>query len=199
MVQPAATLKGSATREMIVERAYELACRQGLEGLSIGELAAAAGMSKSGVFAHFGSREELQRTVLDWTAERFLDQALRPALTQPRGLRRLQALIQRWADWIEANPDGCVILGAAVEFDGRPGSMREHTATMLTGWTENLKRAVQHAIDAGELREDCDPALVAFQIVSLMQGMHHARLFQPERASEFARRAITQLFDTHRR
>ncbi len=198
MATAAATPKGSATREMIIERAYLLACRQGLEGLSIGDLAAAAGMSKSGVFAHFGSREELQRTVLEWTGERFVDYVLRPALAQPRGLRRLSMLVGRWIDWIEANPDGCVFLGAAVEFDGRPGPMREFTANLLAGWLEALQRAVRQAIDTGELRKDGDAGLIAFEILSLMLGAHHARLFQPKRAFDMTRRAVERLFAADR-
>ena len=125
MTPAPATTKGTATRELIVERAFGIARRNGLEGLLIGELATAVGMSKSGVFAHFGSREDLQRSVLDWTAQRFTDTVVRPALMQPRGLQRLRAIVEGWFDWVLANQEGCVILGAAGEYDGRPGPMRD--------------------------------------------------------------------------
>ncbi len=197
MIVAAATQKGAATREMIVERAYDIARRDGLEGVSIGELATATGMSKSGVFAHFGSREDLLRTVLDWAGTRFVEQVLHPALKQPRGLPRLRAVIANWAEWIEHNSEGCVILGAAVEFDGRPGRMREDTAKMLQRWQDSLEHAVQLAIDTGELRSDCDAGLIAFQILALMQGMHHARMYQRERAHDFARRAIDALLQAN--
>src|SRR5690606_10189668 len=107
-----ATGKGAATREAIIDRAYGIARSAGLEGLSIGPLAQAVGMSKSGVFAHFGSREELQLAVLDAAAERFVAHVLHPALRQPRGLPRLRAIMEGWFDWGRQSEGGCVLLGA---------------------------------------------------------------------------------------
>ncbi|MGX5730313.1 TetR/AcrR family transcriptional regulator [Pseudoxanthomonas beigongshangi] len=193
----AATSKGTATREMIVERAYAIACRHGLEGLSIGELAQAAGMSKSGVFAHFGSREDLQMTVLDWTARRFGEAVMAPALRQPRGLARLRAIMDGWFDWVRANPDGCVILGAANEYDARPGMMRERVVAWLTEWRGVVAKAAQMCIDNGELAADTDPVLVSFQLFAITEGLHNARLYDPAQAEVLARRALDHLFASY--
>lgn len=194
----AATQKGLATREMIVERACELASRLGLEGVSIGELASATGMSKSGVFAHFGSREDLQLTVLDWIAARFVDAVMRPALKAPRGLPRLRAIAQAWIDWIDAHPDGCVFQGAAMEYDGRPGPLRDHVAELTSAWQAQLVRAVDLAIGEGHLRAGTDSALVAFQLSALLNGLHLARLHQPDATRDLGPRAIEDLLDRHR-
>lgn len=193
----AATSKGTATREMIVERAYAIACRQGLEGLSIGELAQAAGMSKSGVFAHFGSREDLQLTVLDWTARRFGEAVMVPALRQPRGLARLRAIMEGWFAWVRANPDGCVILGAANEYDARPGIMRERVLAWLIEWRAVVDKAAQMCIDSGEFAADTDPVLVAFQLFAITEGLHNARMYDPAQAETLARRALDHLFASY--
>ena len=194
MTPTAATSKGLATREMIVERAYAIACRYGLEGLSIGELASSAGMSKSGVFAHFGSREDLQLTVLEWTAERFTQTVMLPALSQPRGLPRLRAVRENWFAWVLANPDGCVMLGAAGEYDARPGVMRDRITGWLLEWRKAVARAVQLCVDNGDFAAGTDPALMSFQLFALTEGLHNARLYDPEHAEQLARRALDHLF-----
>lgn len=191
-----ATAKGAATREMIVERAYGIASRYGLEGLSIGELAAAAGMSKSGVFAHFGSREDLQLSVLDWTAERYAATVMGPALRQPRGLPRLRAIMTSWFEWVRANPDGCVILGAAAEYDGRPGAVRDRVVGWLLEWRKAVIRAVSLCVETGELAADTDPDLVAFQLFALIDGLHNTRLYDPDNAHALACRALDHLFSS---
>lgn len=192
-----ATSKGAATRELIVERAFTIARRNGLEGLSIGELANAVGMSKSGVFAHFGSREDLQRSVLDWTAQRFADTVIRPALAQPRGLPRLRAIVLGWFDWVVANDEGCVILGAAGEYDGRPGPMRDRVVGWLTEWNAQLAKAVQLCVESGELAADTDPELMAFELSALADGLHNSRLIDPARAEEMARRSFERLIKSY--
>lgn len=192
-----ATHKGAATREMIIERAYAIACRQGLEGLSIGELAAAAGMSKSGVFAHFGSREDLQLTLLDWTAERFGVTVVIPALRQPRGLPRLRAIMSAWFDWVRDNPDGCIMLGAAGEYDGRPGVLRDRVVTWLSEWRLQLAKAIGMCVESGELAADTDSELMSFELFSITEGLHHARLYDPEHAQTLARRAFERVLKTY--
>ena len=190
----AATAKGATTRGMLLERACGMAAKVGLEGVTIGELATAAGMSKSGVFAHFGSREDLVRQTLDWAAEQFIAQVMAPSMKRARGLPRLHAIVEAWIGWIAAHPDGCVFLGASFEYDGRPGPMREHVAQMMQSWRTALERAVALAVEQGHLRAGTDPALVAFQLDALMQGLHHARLHQPQVAQDLARRAVADLF-----
>src|SRR5258706_6219006 len=119
--------KGERTRSVILDRAAGLASESGLDGLTIGSLAAATGLSKSGLFAHFGSREELQLAVLERTREKFAEVVFRPALAKPRGLERYRAMFERWLDWTESAdlPGGCPLLGAAMEFDDRPGPVRD--------------------------------------------------------------------------
>lgn len=190
----AATPKGANTRGMLLERACGMAARVGLEGVTIGELASAAGMSKSGVFAHFGSREDLVRQTLDWAAEQFIADVMTPSLKRPRGLPRLHAISDAWLAWITEHPDGCVFLGAAMEYDGRPGPMRDHVARMLESWRGALERAVALAVEQGHLRAGTDPALVAFQFQSLMQGYHHARMHHPQAARDLTQRAVNDLF-----
>lgn len=197
MTPSAATSKGVATREMIVERAYAIACRHGLEGLSIGDLAAAAGMSKSGVFAHFGSREDLQLTVLEWTAERFAEAVMLPALKQPRGLPRLRAVMEGWFAWVGANPDGCVMLGAAGEYDGRPGAMRDRIVGWLNEWRAAVTKAARLCVETGDFSAKTDPALVSFQLFAITEGLHNARLYDPAHADALARRALDHLFASY--
>ncbi|NYZ63168.1 TetR/AcrR family transcriptional regulator [Luteimonas deserti] len=192
-----ATSKGSATREMIVERAFDIAARHGLEGLSIGELAAAAGMSKSGVFAHFGSREELQLSVLDWTAERFTRAVVTPALARPRGLPRLRAIAEGWFQWVVDNPDGCVMLGAANEYDARPGLLRDRVVGWLQHWRLQLTRAIAMCVESGELAPSTDPALLAFELFAVTEGLHTARLYDPAQAKPLALRTLDRLLASY--
>ena len=193
----AATPKGASTRGMLLDRAADMASRVGLEGVTIGELAAMAGMSKSGVFAHFGSREDLVRQTLDWVAGQFVDAVFLPSLRQPRGLPRLQAIVEAWIGWIDAHPEGCVFLGAALEYDGRPGPMREHVAALTGRWHQALEQATAMAVEQGHLATATDPALVAFQLQALMDGLHHARLYRPADATALARRAVADLLARH--
>src|SRR5215472_2800344 len=141
------TEKGAATRELILARAYELARRDGLEGLSIGAVALSAGMSKSGVFAHFGSREQLQLALLESVGAHFVQFVKAPAVREPRGLPRLRKMAERWCEWSRIHQSGCVLLSAAVEYDGRDGSIREYVLRQQAGWRDELRRAIQLAID----------------------------------------------------
>ena len=193
-----ATAKGASTRDMLLGRACELAGKVGLEGVTIGELASTAGMSKSGVFAHFGSREDLVRQTLDWAAAQFTGRVMAPALRLPRGLPRLEAMVDGWIRWVVDHPDGCVFLGAATEYDGRPGPMRDHVADLMERWRQAVERAAAMAIDEGHLRAGADPVLLAFELHGILYGLHHLRLHQPAQAPALARRAVQDLFDRYR-
>ena len=195
--QPATT-KGAATREMILERAYVIACRDGLEGLSIGELALAVGMSKSGVFAHFGSREDLQLAVLDHGGRRFGEAVLVPALLAPRGLQRLQAIVRHWFDWVRDNRQGCLIMGAVSEFDSRPGPLHDAVVELIQRWRDATARAIAMAVEAGELRTGTDAAQLSFEIFGIALALHNdTRLFDPRNARAQAERAIERLLAAH--
>ena len=166
--------KGAHTRETILVRAYLLACVHGLEGLTIGGVAEQVGMSKSGVFAHFGSREELQLATLDVAGERFLAQVLLPALRERRGLPRLRAIFANWSTWVRHEDDGgCLFLAAATEYDDRPGAIRDRLLRLESAWREQLALAVDLAIQAGELGPGTEPAQFAFEMYALALAVHH--------------------------
>ena len=195
MSTPTPAGKGPATRELILDKAYELAREDGLEGLSIGALALSTGMSKSGVFAHFGAREQLQLALLEFVATRFLEFVKTPALREARGLPRLRKLAERWCEWGRIHQSGCVLLSAAVEYDGRDGALRQSVLRQQAGWRDELRRAIKLAIDAGHLRVDTDPTQLAFEIYALMLGLHHdAGLFGYEEARLRTDAALERLF-----
>jgi AcrR family transcriptional regulator len=183
--------KGAATRESIVGRAYELARAAGVEGLSIGPLATSVGMSKSGVFAHFGSREDLQLAVLEEAALRFGNAVLIPALSQPRGLPRLRAIMQNWFEWVRGTAGGgCVLLGSVTEYDDRPGPLRDQVLHNERRWRTELQRAVQLAIDAGDLAAG-DVEQYVFELYAIPLAAHHeAGLFGYDLARRHADAAV---------
>lgn len=194
----ASLTKRATTREVILEHAYGIACGDGLEGLSIGTLAQAVGMSKSGVFAHFGSREDLQLAVLELGARRFTANVLLPALGQPRGLPRLRAIVASWVDWGQKYQSGCVLLSAASEYDGREGALRDAVVSQQAGWRNELQKSIAQAVAEGHLRDDTDAAQLAFEIYALMLGLHHdAGLFGFEQAHARANTAIDRLFASY--
>ncbi|TLY53042.1 MAG: TetR/AcrR family transcriptional regulator [Gammaproteobacteria bacterium] len=194
MVLMPVTDKGAATRELILEHAYAIASKKGLEGISIGDLAQSVGMSKSGVFAHFGSREELQLAVLDSGGLKFGERVLIPALRKPRGLPRLRAIVIGWFDWVRDNRDGCLIMGAVSEYDSRPGALRDRTVALIDRWRNDTARAVKLAIEAGELRADTDAQQLAFEISGVAFALHHyTRLFDARQARKYAERAFERL------
>ncbi len=193
----AAIGKRAATRELILEHAYQLAREEGLEGLSIGALAADVGRSKSGVFAHFGSREGLQLAVLDATSQRFLSTVLRPALAEPAGLARLRAIVAGWFDWSREHCTGCVLLSAAGEYDGREGALHDAVMRQQAGWRAELERAIGQAVERKELRVDTDAGQLAFEIYALMLGLHHdGGLFGHEEARRRAALAFERLWSS---
>ena len=196
MVIPPATSKGAATREAILDRAYMIAASAGLEGLSIGPLADAVNMSKSGVFAHFGSREELQLAVLDLAADRFGEHTLIPALAQPRGLPRLRALLANWFDWLRRDRGGCLVLTAASEYDDRPGPLRDRMIHHHLRLRQMVARAVAMAIDSGELRADLDPEQAAFELNTIALAVQHdMAISDPGSAMARGERMLEHLLD----
>lgn len=188
--------KGDQTRERILRHAAKVASRDGLEGLSIGELASALEMSKSGLFAHFGSKEDLQVAVLRAASADFQEKVIRPALHEPRGPARLRALFERWEKWASSpeTPGGCLFAGASFELDDRPGPARDFLVEEQRRLLAVLSRSAQLGIESGLLRADLDCDLLAFQIHGLMLGFHHARRLLRQRSAEaMARRSFEQL------
>ncbi len=170
--------KGQQTKQAIIDAALGLATQIGLEGLSIGALAEVMGMSKSGVFAHFGSREELQISVVREYHDRFEHEVFYPALQQPRGLPRLQSLFANWMHRTSAEIDsGCLYISGAVEFDDRPGPVRDALAASVMTWHNALRRALQLAKECGHLSADADETQAAFEIHGLILAWHYEARF----------------------
>ena len=185
-------MKGRQTRATILDAALALASHMGLEGLSIGALAEVTQMSKSGVFAHFGSREELQISVVREYHAKFDEEVFRPALKLPRGLPRLHAMFDRWVKRVAVEIDsGCIYISGAVEFDDRPGPVRDALVAMVQTWQRALERAIRIAIDEGHLRADTDAHQVLFEVHGLILALHHdARFLRHPGAVERARTAF---------
>jgi AcrR family transcriptional regulator len=183
--------KGAQTRAAILDEALKLASRLGLEGLTIGSLAEATGMSKSGLFAHFGSREELQLAVLEHAVQRYGETVLLPALKIERGLPRLRALFERWLDWTLASglPGGCIMIAAANEYDDRPGPIRDAVIANQRRGSGVTEKAVRLAIEEGHLKPGTDPAQIAFEILGMVLASHNHRRLLGDR--ETRKRALT--------
>jgi AcrR family transcriptional regulator len=181
--------KGQQTRATILEAALGQASHTGLEGLSIGALAEVTQMSKSGVFAHFGSREELQISVIREYHARFEDEVFFPAILAARGLPRLRALFERWIRRVSFELDsGCIYISGAVEFDDRPGPVRDALVAMVRDWQAALERAVKQSVSEGHLPTDTDPQQTVFELHGLILALHHdARLLRNPGALDRAR------------
>ena len=192
--------KGERTRAAILDAGFHIVSKAGLEGLTIGTLAAATGLSKSGLFAHFGSREELLLAVMDRGQQEFLKLVVNPALAKPRGVPRLKALFVEWLGWTESAdlPGGCPMIGGAIEFDDKPGIVRDALATGQRAWIDTLTRATRQAIEQGQLAPGTDPEQVSFELFGLALVVHHhRRLLGVEKARSRALAAFDALIERH--
>jgi len=170
--------KGQLTKQIIVDAALGLAAQIGLEGLSIGALAEVTQMSKSGVFAHFGSREELQISVIREYYNRFSDEVFFPAMNEARGLPRVRALFANWMKRVAVElQSGCIFISGAVAFDDRPGPVRDALASSVTTWLAALYRAVVQAKEEGQLDSPADEQQMAFEIHGLILALHYEARF----------------------
>lgn len=170
--------KGQQTKQSIVEAALALATQVGVEGLSIGAVADATGRSKSGVFAHFGSREELQISVVREYFHQFEQEIFYPAMQAPRGLPRVKALFENWMKRVAVEiQSGCIFISGAVDFDDRPGAVRDELASSVQIWLDALNRAIVQARDCGHLRSDADQNQVSFEIHGLILALHYEARF----------------------
>jgi len=188
--------KGEATRERILDRAFRLAGREGLEGLSIGRLATDVGLSKSGLFAHFGSKEDLQVEVLKTASLRFEEVVVRPAFRQPRGLPRIEKLFENWLKWTTdpTLPGGCLFLAAATELDDREGPPRDFLVGMQRELLRMLAKSAHLAIDAGHFRRDLDCDQFAFELYGLVLAYNYARrLLRDPKSAAHARAGFARL------
>jgi AcrR family transcriptional regulator len=188
--------KGAQTRDAILDIALSQASVGGLGGLSIGGLAQEVGLSKSGLFAHFGSKEELQIAVLRTAADRFVAEVVSPGLRHPRGEPRVRALFEGWLAWERASflPGGCPFVAASSELDDRPGPVRDYLVQTQRDWLDALATAARIAVEEGHFREDLDPAQFAYEQYSIALAFHQFhRLLRDPATEERCRRAFEGL------
>jgi AcrR family transcriptional regulator len=193
--------KGQRTRNSILEAAAALATEEGLEPLSIGRLAEATAMSKSGLFAHFGSKEELQLATVDYAATLFVSEVIDPARTAPKGLARIWALCDHMIGYAERQvfPGGCFFAATSFEFNNRPGPVRDRIEEMIRSWLSYLEHAVEQAQEEGELDPKANPREVAFQLDAFAQASNaQYQLFRDPQVFDDARRAIQERLESLR-
>lgn len=190
------------TRDRILERALRLASAEGLEGLSLARLADDVGMSKSGLFAHFRSKEELELAVIATAVERFTEIVFRPALAEPRGVPRLRALFERWFAWEahESVPGGCVFVQLGTELHERRGPTRDALVNAQRDWLRTMEKAARLAVDEGHFSSDLDPALFAFRMHGILYSYYFRfRLLGDDEARRLATAAFEDLIASSRR
>ena len=189
--------KGQETKTAILDEALTIASRVGFTGLTIGQLAEQTGMSKSGLYAHFQSKEQLQLQTLAHARRKFVDTTIRPALAVSRGEKRVRELFERWVVWeTEVLPGGCIFVTGSVEFDDQPGPMRDALVADQRDWLETVATVARTAVSEGDFRDDLDPQQFAFEVQGLTLGYHHsARLLDDPQAMNRVRTAFEALLD----
>jgi AcrR family transcriptional regulator len=180
--------KGEETRQVILHRAFELANLVGVSGLSIGRLAEATGLSKSGLFAHFGSKEALEVAVVEEASRLFVQEVMVPALREPRGEPRVRAMFERWIAW-GSRPGGCFFVGASAELDDRPGPPRDALVQAIRDWTDALSTAARIAVTEGHFKKDLDAEQFAFELYGMMVGGHTFQRFLADPSTDDRMRA----------
>jgi AcrR family transcriptional regulator len=186
-------LRGERTRQSILEHAARVGSAEGLEAVSLQRLADDLGISKSGLFAHFGSKEELHLATIEAAGKTFTGEVIRPALAVPRGVGRVWALCNSWLSYLERGvfPGGCFFWAVAEEFDSRPGPVRDSVLEKKAYWSYSIERAVREAQEAGEVDRDVDPEQLAWELDSLLGGVNSGfKGGDGQRAIERGRRAI---------
>jgi AcrR family transcriptional regulator len=185
--------KGEETRQTILSRAFELANVVGVSGLTIGRLAEETGLSKSGLFAHFGSKEALEVAVVEEASRQFVQEVMLPALRKPRGEPRVRALVEHWLAW-GLRPGGCFFVGASAELDDRPGPPRDALVRACKDWIDALGTAAQIAVTEGHFRADLDPQQFAFELYGIMLAAHtFSRFLRDKAATDRTHDAVERL------
>ena len=196
----ARTSKSELTRAAILGAALDLAAEEGLESLTLQAVADRIGLSKSGVFSRVGSREALQKAVVEEFGRRFIADVFVPAMQQPKGLPRLNDIVRRWilrTRDVEAHT-GCIFTAGAFELDDRDGPLRDHLLDEVTRWRAALRRTVVQAVDCGHLKPDTDPEQLVTELSALIMGLlHDARFLRDPRAAERAQATWARLLNTY--
>lgn len=189
--------KGEATRQAVIDQAIEIAGRLGVAGLTIGTLAAASDMSKSGLYAHFRSKEALQLAVLEEARERFVAEVIRPALAAPRGVPRVRELFEHWFATSSSGSAGCLFVSAATEFDDVPGPVRDQLVRDHWDLVESLAQTYRAGAKEGAFRDDLEPEQFAHDLHGVMLAHFHSRrLLRDPLAEQHARFAFERLMSS---
>jgi AcrR family transcriptional regulator len=191
--------KGNDTKHSILQTALDMASALSLEAVTIGSLAKATGMSKSGLFAHFQSKENLQIEILKFAADDFSSGVIIPALRKRAGVTRIKALVENWIRWGAQLTGGCIFVSASAEFSERPGKVRDYLLYQQETWIDTLKQIARSAIRAGEFREDIDCEQFAFDLYSLLLGYNYYTILLRDHTSKSRQEmALAQLLDAYR-
>ena len=187
------------TRTLILDTALKIASREGIDGLTIGELAKAVGMSKSGLFAHFGGKDQLQLAVLQLATDTFVDTVMRKAFTAPRGEPRILAVFSNWLDHLNdenALPGGSILIAASIEVDDRPGLLRDFVQKAQRDLIANIEKAARMAVDEGHFRKDLDVEQFAWSMYSFVLGYHHfKRMLEDPKAETHVKNSFEWLLE----
>jgi len=191
--------KGDETKNLILDTALAMASELGLEGVTIGTLAKATKMSKSGLFAHFQSKENLQVEILKYGASIFIETAVVPAQQAEAGIARIRALVNNWVIWASSHAGGCLFVTASNEFSNREGIVRTFLLQQQEAWVGIIRKVARSAIKTGEFRQDSDCDQFVFELYSLLLGFHlYHHLLHSEEIETRKRIALDQLFDKYR-
>lgn len=189
--------KGEDTRNSILSAGLEMASQYGLEDVTIGDLAKEMDMSKSGIFGHFHSKENLQILILSYAVEQFTESVVLPTLKVEAGIPRIRTMVKRWINWGNGLGGGCIFVSTSNEFSERSGPVRDALVASQFAWLESLGRLAKSAIKAGDFRADIDPQQFAFELYSLLLGFHHYhRLLRDEMIQEKQERALEKLINS---
>ena len=189
--------KGEDTRNNILSAGLEMASQYGLEDVTIGSLAKTMDMSKSGIFGHFQSKENLQIRILNYAVDQFAESVVLPALKVERGIPRIRAMVDRWITWGNGLGGGCIFVSTSNEFSERPGAVRDALVATQKIWLQSLARLAESAIKAGDFRSDIEPQQFAFELYSLLLGFHHYhRLLRDRHIKEKEEKALEKLIQS---
>ncbi|MES2855561.1 MAG: TetR/AcrR family transcriptional regulator [Bdellovibrionota bacterium] len=190
------------TRDNILDTAVKIVSSHGIEGLTIGELAKAVGMSKSGLFAHFGGKDQLQLSVLELATERFVDVVMREGFKAPRGEPRIKAMFKNWLDHLNDEsklPGGSILIAASIELDDRPGTLRDFVQNAQKDLIANIEKAAEIAVEEGHFRKDLDVELFAWSLYSFVLGYHHfKRMLEDPKAELHVKKSFNGLLEVAR-
>ena len=165
--------KGTNTKTDILSQGLEMASQVGLECITIGLLAKETSLSKSGLFAHFKSKENLQLEILKYAAEDFTKNVILPALEVKAGILRINSFVNNWIDWSGKITGGCIFVTAGIEYSDRPGKVRNLLLQQQEQWIDTVKRIAISAVKAGDFKQDIDVEQFAFDIYSMLLGFHY--------------------------